>query len=112
MRILAVAIAAMLVSGCGSGRPPTLSGCLNDAGFLVTASGPKVEGTSPGGVAFTLTDYGSHAAAKRAAASLDPRTTEVVAAGVVDFHGNPEPRARISADERRAIRGCLAKTGG
>ena len=110
MRVLAVAVAAILVSGCG-GRPPTLSGCLNDAGFLVTSSGPKVEGTSPGGVAFTLRVYASHAEATRAAASLHPRTTAVVAAGVIDFHGNPDPGARISADELRSIRGCLAKTG-
>jgi len=112
MRVVAVAVAVMLVSGCGSGKPPTLSGCLDDAGFLVTSSGAKVEGTSPGGVAFTLTVYGSHAAAERAAAKLDPRTTEVVAAGVVDYHGNPDPGARVTAGELRSIGGCLAKTGG
>jgi hypothetical protein len=110
MRVLALAVAAMLLSGCGGRRAPTLSGCLNDAGFLVTSRDRKVEGTSPGGVAFTLTVFGSHAAAERAAARLHPRTTAVVAAGVVDFHGNPDPGARISADELRSIRGCLAKT--
>jgi len=110
MRVLAVAVAAMLLSGCGARRTPALSGCLNDAGFLVTSTGPKVEGTTPGGVAFTLTVFGSHAAAKRAAAGLHPRTTVVVAAGVVDFHGNPDPGARISAGELRSISDCLAKS--
>jgi len=109
MRVLAVAGAALLLAGCGGSHQVTLSGCLNDAGFLVTSSGAKVEGTSPGGVAFTLTVYGSPRAAKRAAASLEPRTTAVLGAGVVDFHGNPDPGARISTGERRSIRECLAK---
>jgi len=100
MRVLAVAGAALLLAGCGGSHQVTLSGCLNDAGFLVTSSG---------GVAFTLTVYGSPRAAKRAAASLEPRTTAVLGAGVVDFHGNPDPGARISAGERRSIRECLAK---
>ncbi|MGH3002238.1 MAG: hypothetical protein ACRDM1_06195, partial [Gaiellaceae bacterium] len=94
--------------------PVTLGGCLNDAGFLVTSSGTKVEGTTPAGVAFTLTAYRSAAAATRAASRLSSRTTAVVTTGVVDFHGNPAPGASVSAAELATIRRCLkqAKAAG
>ena len=110
MRILAVVVATGLLAACGGKTPVTLSGCLNDAGFLVTSSGTKVEGTTPGGVAFTLTVYRSAAAATRAASRLGPRTTAVVGTGVVDFHGNPGEGARVSVAELATIRQCLGKT--
>ena len=87
----------------------TVGGCLNDAGFLVTSSGTKVEGTTPSGVAFTLTVYPSAAAAMRAASRLDPRTTAVAGAGVVDSHGNPNPGASVSAADLATMRECLRK---
>ena len=110
MRVLAVAVAAGLLAACGGKAPVTLSGCLNDTGFLVTSSGTKVEGTTPAGVAFTLTVYRSAAGARRAASRLGPRTTAVVGTGVVDFHGNPAQSARVSAAELATIRQCLGKT--
>ena len=75
-------------------------------------SGARVEGTTPRGVGFSLTAYGSPAAAKRAAAGLPRRTTAVVAAGVVDFRGNPEPDARVAPGELATIRSCLEKARG
>jgi hypothetical protein len=107
MRVIAVACAVALLSGCGGKSKATVAGCLNDDGFLVTSSGAKVEGTSPGGVAFTLTMYENARAAKRAAAGLDRHTTAAVSTGVVDFRGNPDPAARITAGELTTIRGCL-----
>jgi hypothetical protein len=107
MRVIAVACAVALLSGCGGKSKVTVAGCLNDDGFLVTSSGAKVEGTSPGGVAFTLTMYENARAAKRAAAGLDRHTTAAVSTGVVDFRGNPDPAARITAGELTTIRGCL-----
>ena len=109
MRLLAVAVATGLLAACGGKSPVTLGGCLNDAGFLVTSSGTKVEGTTPAGVAFTLTVYRSAAAATRAASQLGPRTSAVAGTGVVDFHGNPGPSARVSAAELATIRLCLGK---
>lgn len=110
MRVLAVVAATGLFAACGGKAPVTLSSCLNDAGFLVTSSGAKVEGTTPAGVAFTLTVHRSAAAATRAASRLGPRTTAVVGTGVVDFHGNPGQSARVSAAELTTIRQCLGKT--
>ena len=110
MRVFAVAVAAGLLAACGGKAPVTLGGCLNDAGFLVTSSGTKVEGTTPAGVAFTLTVYRSATGARRAASRLGPRTTAVVGTGVVDFHGNPGRSARVSAAELATIRECLGKT--
>ncbi len=113
MRTLALPLAALaLLAGCGGTSHVTLAGCLNDAGFLVTSSGSKVDGTSPSGVAFTLRTYRTPAAAKQAARSLDPRTTAVVASGVVDFRGNPDPKAALSPDELRTARSCLGKVQG
>lgn len=109
MRVLIVVLVAGFLAACGGKSPVTVSGCLNDAGFLVTSSGTKVEGTTPAGVAFTLTVYPSAAAATRAASRLDPRTTAVVEAGVVDSRGNPGTAARVSAADLAAIRTCLGK---
>jgi hypothetical protein len=107
MRVIVLACAVALLAGCGGTSKATVAGCLNDGGFLVTSSGAKVEGTSPEGVAFTLTVYESAQAAKRAAAGLDRHTTAVVSTGVVDYRGNPDPGARITAAELTTIRGCL-----
>jgi hypothetical protein len=109
MRVLAVVLLAGLLASCGGKRPVTVGGCLNDAGFLVTLSGTKVEGTTPAGLAFTLTVYPTVVAATRAASSLDPRTTAVIEAGVVDAHGNPGQAAGVSAADRATIRRCLGK---
>ena len=113
MRLRALLLlAAVLLAGCGGKSHETLAGCLNDAGFLVTASPRAVNGTSPAGVAFTLTTYGSATAANRAAMKLDPRTTAVVGPGLVDFRGNPDPHARLSEAELATIRSCQKKAGG
>jgi hypothetical protein len=109
MRVFALACAVALLAGCGGKSKATLGGCLNDDGFLVTSSGNKVEGTSPAGVAFTLTVYESAQAAKRAAAGLDRRTTAVASNGVVDYRGNPGLGARITDAELTTIRGCLER---
>jgi hypothetical protein len=108
VRVLTVVLVAGLLAACGGKSPVTVGGCLNDAGFLVTSSGAKVEGTTPAGVAFTLTVYGSDAAATRAASKLHPRTTTVVATAVVDSSGNPEPGATVSAAELESIRHCVS----
>ncbi|HEX6762018.1 MAG TPA: hypothetical protein VF094_04385 [Gaiellaceae bacterium] len=107
MRFVVPLLAAAVLAGCGGSSRVTLAGCLNDAGFLVTQSDAKVEGTTPRGVGFTLAVYGGPAAARRAAARLPRRTTAVAAAGVVDFHGNPGPHARVTRSELATIRGCL-----
>lgn len=109
MRVIALACAVALLSGCGGKSKVTVAGCLNNDGFLVTSSGAKVEGTSPAGVAFTLTVYETAQAAKRAAAGLDRHTTAVASTGVVDFRGNPGPGARITAAELTTIRDCLER---
>jgi len=63
-------------------------------------------------VPFTLTTYGNATAANRAAMKLDPRTTAVVATGLIDFRGNPDPSARPSKGDLATIRRCLEKTAG
>jgi hypothetical protein len=114
VRVIALGAVAALLAGCGGSSPVTLAGCLNGAGFLVTQSGVKVEGTTPGGVGFTLTTYRSPAAARRAARRLrlPRRTTAVVAAAVVDFRGNPGAHARVTRDELATIGSCLGKAQG
>lgn len=109
MRVLATAAAVLLLAGCGGKHPVTVAGCLNDAGFLVTADGAQVNGTSPSGLAFTLTTYPTSAAANRAAMRFDRTKIVVVAHALVDFRGNPDPAARLSAGEIRTIQGCLEK---
>jgi hypothetical protein len=109
MRVLALVLAAAVLAGCGGKRRETVAGCLNDAGFLVTASDGEVNGTSPAGVAFTLTTYGNAEAANRAAMKLDPRTTAVVATALLDFHGNPDPHVRLSKGDLATIGRCLEK---
>jgi hypothetical protein len=57
---------------------------LNAKSFLVEASGGRVEGTSPAGIAFSL----------------------AVASGRIDDRGNPGGR-RLSPAERRSVEACL-----
>ncbi len=49
---------ALVVAGCGSSASPrsvaAVADCLNDEGFLVSTTGSRIEGSSPGGVNFTL----------------------------------------------------------
>jgi len=79
---------ALALAACGTKARPTLVGCLNDAGFLVSGSGDRVSGTTPSGVAFTLTLRSGRA--------------------VVDSRGNPSPKARVTNAELRTIRRCEA----
>jgi hypothetical protein len=112
MRLLAAAAALLMLAGCGGKHPATVAGCLDNAGFLVTADGAQVNGTSPSGVAFTLTTFPTAAAANRAAMRFDRTKIVVVARALVDFRGNPDPAARLSTGEIRTIRGCLEKANG
>jgi hypothetical protein len=75
----------LALAGCGSAKTPAerAADCLNAHSFLVQASGTRVEGSSPGGVNFSVS-----------------------VAGRIDDSGNPGGR-RLSAGERRSIRGCL-----
>jgi hypothetical protein len=75
-----------VLAGCGSSktRAQRLADCLNGDGFLVGAAGGRVEGTSPGGIAFSV----------------------VAASGAIDDRGNPG-RRRLAARDRRSIQACL-----
>jgi hypothetical protein len=112
VRLVVPVLAAAVLAGCGGASRVTVAGCLDDAGFLVTGSAARIEGTTPRGVGFTLTIHGSPAAAARAAASLPRRTTAVAGTGVVDFRGNPGPHARVTSGELATIRGCLDQAHG
>jgi hypothetical protein len=107
MRVFAIVLVAGLLAACGGKSHLTVGDCLNHAGFLVTSSGAKVEGTTPAGIGFTLTVYPSVAAAKHVASRLDARTTAVVGTGVVDSRGNPGSGARVSAADLAVIGRCL-----
>jgi len=109
VRPLALALAALMLAGCGGTHRRTVAGCLNDAGFLVSGSARQVEGTTSNGVAFTLTLYGSEPAAHRAAARLRPATTAVVGRGVVDWRGNPSPSAHPAGADFRAVERCMTR---
>jgi len=112
VRPLVLALAALVLAGCGGSHRQTVAGCLNDAGFLVSGSARQVEGTTSDGVAFTLTVYGSAAAAHRAAARLRPKTTAAIGRGVVDWHGNPSPSARPTGADLRAVERWVRRAGG
>jgi len=128
--LLALAILAVVVAGCGnssgsSSAPPpagggdvsgiTVGNCLNDdENFLVQPSDTRLDGQSPAGVSFTMVLYKDEAAAKKAAAKKNPKFTSVIENGVVDFHGNPSiyagaPPAKISKTELAAIKRCMDK---
>ena len=86
--MLALALVAGL-AGCGGTAATAaerVAACLNDRGFLVRAAGAAVDGTSPGGVAFTV----------------------ALATGAVDDTANPG-RRRLAAADRAAVRDCLGR---
>ncbi len=108
-------------SGAGNGAQPNGGGgvngvsvgnCLNEQDFIVQPSPKVLDGTSPGGVAFTLTFYKDAAAAEAVVKKKDSKTTALVEKGVVDFHGNPSafagaPPAKISKTELKSINDCI-----
>ena len=105
----ALAVLVLALAACGGASQTTVADCLNDAGFLVSASGTEVRGTSPAGVGFTLKVYESPAAARRAAARLAPASTAVAVSGVVDWRGNPSPSARLTHAELRIVERCVTR---
>ena len=78
-------VAVLALAGCGSSKSPAqrLAGCLNAHSFLVQTSGSRVEGSSPGGINFSVS-----------------------VAGRIDDSGNPGGR-RLSRLDRRSIGACL-----
>ena len=109
MRPLLVAVAALVLAGCGASHRPTVTGCLNDAGFLVSGSGSRIDGTTSDGIGFTLTLYETPRAARRAAARMPAATIAVTGRGVVDWRGNPAPSGRPSRAQLDAIGRCVAR---
>ena len=79
---------ALAAAGCGGSKTPAekVAGCLNHQRFLVQADGGSVRGSSPGGIVFAV----------------------VVATGRIDDATNPGGR-RLSATDRGAVNGCLAR---
>jgi hypothetical protein len=75
----------LVLAACGSAKTPAqrLADCLNAHNFLVQASGARVDGSSPGGVSFSVS-----------------------VAGRIDDSGNPGGR-RLAPSDRRSIRACL-----
>jgi hypothetical protein len=112
VRAAVLAATALLLAGCGGKPRPTLAGCLNDAGFLVRRTGKGVIGTSPGGVAFTLTLYADASAARGRIALLPPRTAARIGRAVVDWQGNPASSPRIRGPELQVIGRCARDTVG
>ena len=125
---------AALAAGCGGGGSSSSSGdgggekgiptggggvngisvgnCLITEDFLVQPSQTTLEGTSPGGVAFSLIFYSSQAKADEAYKAKDPKTTAQVENAVIDFKGNPSPYegappAKISKKELAVIKRCI-----
>jgi hypothetical protein len=107
--------AGKLPNGGGGVNGITVGNCLNQQyDFLVQPQQTKVDGQSPGGVTFTLTLFKSADLAKAAYVKKNPKTTSLVANGVVDFKGNPSlykgaPPAKISKVELANINACIAK---
>jgi len=75
----------LVLAACGSASSPAqrLADCLNARSFLVQASGARVDGSSPGGVNFTVS-----------------------VTGRIDDSGNPGGR-RLARIDRRSILACL-----
>jgi hypothetical protein len=134
--MLPMLLVAALLAGCGGGGGSSASGgggggkgiptggggvngisvsnCLILEDFLVQPSQTTIDGTSPGGVAFTLTFYKSTGAANAVFKKKNPKTTAIVENGVVDFKGNPSPYkgappAKISQRELSVIKRCIDK---
>ena len=78
-------VAVLVLTACGAAKSPAqrLADCLNARSFLVQANGARVEGSSPGGVNFTVS-----------------------ATGRIDDTGNPG-RRRLAPADRRSIHSCL-----
>jgi len=99
-------------TGGGGVNGISVGNCLITEDFLVQPSQTTIDGTSPGGVAFTLTFYASQAKADAAFEKKDPKTTAKVENGIVDFRGNPSPYegappAKISQKELAVIKRCI-----
>ena len=84
---LALAMLTLGLAGCGSA--PTVASCLDAKGFLVQQHGMTLEGSSAGGVNFTLALYDTPGEARSAFVRLAATTAALVGDGVVDFAGNP-----------------------
>lgn len=127
--LVAAALAA-LVAGCGGGKSGgsstnggkigradgiSVGNCLNEENFIVQPNQKMLDGTSPGGVSFTLTLFKDAAAAKAVAAKKNPKTTALAGVGVVDFRGNPSafagaPPAKVSKSELAMINTCILQS--
>ena len=99
-------------TGGGGVNGISVGNCLITEDFLVQPSQTTLEGTSPGGVVFSLVFYPSQAKADAAYEKKDPKTTAKVENAVIDFKGNPSPYegappAKISQKELAAIRRCI-----
>jgi hypothetical protein len=132
--MILLALGALGIAGCGGGGSSESSGggegandipnggggvngisvanCLVTEDFLVSPSQTTLDGTSPGGVAFTLTFYPSQARADQVFKKKDPKTAAKVENGIVDFRGNPSPYegappAKISQKELASIKRCI-----
>lgn len=135
-RILLLPLAAGALAGCSSGGSSgggdegggggggetvatkagvngiSVSNCLIEEDFIVQPSDTAIDGTSPGGVSFSLIFHKSPAAAKAAYEKKDAKTSALVETAVVDFKGNPSPYegappAKISAKELKIIKRCI-----
>ena len=86
IRRLLVLAGVIAFAACGGSKTPAerVAECLNRQGFLVQSSGSRVEGTSPGGIAFKV----------------------AAATGAIDDSGNPGG-GRLSKRARAEIRACL-----
>jgi hypothetical protein len=75
----------LALAACGSAKSPAqrIADCLNARSFLVQASAALVDGSSPGGVNFSVS-----------------------VSGRIDDSGNPGGR-RLAPSDRRSIRACL-----
>ena len=127
--IAPLALTATLLAGCGGGGKSaneskdvpnggggvngiSVANCLNLEDFLLQPSQTTVDGTSPGGVTFTLTFHKDVATAKAIFKKKDPKTTAIVENAVIDFKGNPSPYegappAKISKKELAVIKRCI-----
>ena len=128
-RMFPLALAAIAVAGCSSGGRSgggdtgggpkgtgvngiSVANCLNLEDFLVQPSETTLDGTSPGGVSFSLRFYKDEAAAKAVYEKKNKKTTALVENAVIDFKGNPSPYAgappaKISQNELGVIKKCI-----
>jgi hypothetical protein len=109
---VAAAVAALSLAGCGGSGAP-IAGCLDAKGFLVRQHGRLVDGSSAGGVNFTLNLYPDPSAARGAFSRLDRTTSALLGDGVVNFAGNPPARpgrapGRLSRAALAAVGSCIA----